>query len=112
MPSRSALPFALAPILVIAACSPQSGDQQVIGNAIATEEQIDGDAVDRAEHLDQLSAELAADANGARGAERDALRNRSTAALDEAAEARTEGDAEGAAAADRIEAKAGLLNAQ
>ena len=103
----------MALLAALTACSGGGDDpQNAAGNAIDVETNIEDQADDRAEHLDELSGELSDQANRVGGAEGRALRNESAADLDEAAEARAQGDADGEAAEDRIEAKAGLLNGQ
>lgn len=103
---------ALALLVALSACSAGSDPQNVMGNAIDAESNIEDQADDRAEHLDELSGELADQANRVGGAEGRALRNESSADLDAAAAVRAQGDAAGEAAEDRIEAQAGLLNGQ
>lgn len=103
------------PLALLSACSPSAQDQQngqaaVVGNAIDVESNIQDAADDRADHLDQLAAERAAEADRASGAARQALLNESNAAAAEAAAVRKQGETAGADAADEIEQKAGLLN--
>lgn len=109
---RTPLFAALASLLLCGCGQPAPGQNAVIGNAIATDEQITGAADDRADHLAELSTELGDEANRAGGAQGRALRRESRADLDEAAQVEENGDAAGAKAGDQIEANAGLLNQQ
>lgn len=101
------------PALLTSACAGESGnEQQVVANAIAADEQLLQAADDRADHLDELSAELSGEANVAAPAQRQALQNESAADLKAAATIRAGGESQGAAREEQIERNAGVLNAQ
>lgn len=90
--------------LLAAGCSETPGNEQlVVGNAVRAEEQIVDDADDRADHLDEESAELANEARAAGGTAGQALRNESRADLDAAASIRAQGDAQSVDTRDTIE---------
>lgn len=96
-------------LLFCSACSQNPGNEQLVeGNAIRAEERIADDADDRADHLDEKSAELAREAE-AKGAGGQALRNESNADLEAAAAIRAEGQEQSVEARDKIERDAKIV---
>lgn len=97
-------------LLLVSACSESPGNAQLVeGNAIKAEERIADDADDRADHLDEASAELADEARARGGATGQALRNESRADLDAAAAIRAEGQERSVDARDTIERDAKIV---
>lgn len=102
---------ALLPLAALAAaCTAQPGNEQAaIGNAVRAEEQIADDANERADRLDEASAELADKADRVGGAAGQALRNESAEDLAAAAQIRTQGQSSSIDKRDQIEQAAGVI---
>lgn len=97
-------------LLFCSACSQNPGNEQLVeGNAIRAEERIADDADDRADHLDEQSAELAHEAEAKGGGAGQALRNESNADLEAAAAIRAEGQEQSVEARERIERDAKIV---
>lgn len=97
-------------LLLTAACSKSPGNEQlVVGNAVGAEERIVDQADDRADHLDERSAELADEAKTVGGAAGRALQNESDADLDAAAAIRAQGQEQSVDARDKIERDAKIV---
>lgn len=97
-------------LLLCSACSQGPGNEQLVeGNAIRAEERIADDADDRADHLDEESAELAREAQARGGAAGQALRNESDVDLDAAAAIRAQGQEQSVDTRDKIERDAKIV---
>ncbi len=101
----------LLPLAALAtACTAQPGNEQAaIGNAVRAEEQIADDANERADRLDEVSAELSEEADRVGGTAGKALRNESAEDLAAAAQIRAKGQAQSVDKRDAIERAAGVV---
>lgn len=103
--------LALLPLAALAtACTAQPGNEQTaIGNAVRAEEQIADDANERADRLDEASAELESEADRVGGAAGRALRNESDEDLAAAAQVRAQGQTQSVNRRDAMEQAAGVI---
>lgn len=99
----------------VSACSFSAdavNNQQAVDNALDADEAVVENAGDRADHLDELASERLHEANATGDIAAAELRNEAAADISEAALIRRGGQVDGVRSEERIEAQAGLINAQ